>query len=130
HQRPREARTTVRKDQTMSARNDEHLRVPDRQGFFGDFGGRFVPETLMAALDEFESAHKKLRRNREFRKELEQILAEFVGRPTPLTEAKKFAEICGVGRLFLKREDLNHTGAHKINNAVGQALIAKRMGKA
>src|SRR3954449_13564270 len=103
--------------------------LPDRAGFFGDFGGRFVPETLMAALDEFEAAYKKLRRDREFRKELEQILTEFVGRPTPLTEAKKFAEICGVGRLFLKREDLNHTGAHKINNAVGQALIAKRMGK-
>src|SRR6185369_3479328 len=74
-------------------------------------------------------AYKKLRRDREFRKELDDVLADFVGRPTPLTEAKKFAEICGVGRLFLKREDLNHTGAHKINNAVGQALIAKRMGK-
>ena len=103
--------------------------LPDRRGFFGDFGGRFVPETLMAALDEFESAYKKLRRDREFRKELDDVLADFVGRPTPLTEAKKFAEICGVGRLFLKREDINHTGAHKINNAVGQALIAKRMGK-
>jgi tryptophan synthase beta chain len=113
----------------MSVRNDERRRVPDRRGFFGDFGGRFVPETLMAALDEFESAYKKVRRDREFRKELDGILADFVGRPTPLTETKKFAELCGVGRLFLKREDLNHTGAHKINNAVGQALIAKRMGK-
>jgi tryptophan synthase beta chain len=103
--------------------------LPDRRGFFGDFGGRFVPETLMAALDEFESAYRKVRRDREFRKELDGILADFVGRPTPLTETKKFAELCGVGRLFLKREDLNHTGAHKINNAVGQALIAKRMGK-
>jgi len=103
--------------------------LPDRAGFFGDFGGRFVPETLMAALDEFESAYKKVRRDRAFRKELDAILSDFVGRPTPLTEAKKFAELCGVGRLFLKREDLNHTGAHKINNAVGQALIAKRMGK-
>jgi tryptophan synthase beta chain len=103
--------------------------VPDRSGFYGQFGGRFVPETLMAALDEFEAAYKKLRRDRKFRKELDGILADFVGRPTPLTEAPKFASLCGDFRLFLKREDLNHTGAHKINNALGQALIAKRMGK-
>jgi tryptophan synthase beta chain len=103
--------------------------VPDKHGFFGDFGGKFVPETLMAALEEFETAYKKLRRDRAFRDELNDVLRDFVGRPTPLTEAKKFAELCGVGRLFLKREDLNHTGAHKINNAIGQALIAKRMGK-
>jgi tryptophan synthase beta chain len=105
------------------------VALPDRRGFFGAFGGKFVPETLMAALDEFESAYRKLRRDRAFRKELDDILADFVGRPTPLSEAKKFAELCGVERLFLKREDLNHTGAHKINNAIGQALIAKRMGK-
>ena len=105
------------------------MNLPDRKGFFGQFGGRFVPETLMAALDEFESAYKKLKRDRAFRKELDRILAEFVGRPTPLTETPKFAELCGGFRLFLKREDLNHTGAHKINNAIGQALIAKRMGK-
>jgi tryptophan synthase beta chain len=103
--------------------------VPDRSGFYGQFGGRFVPETLMAALDEFEAAYKKLRRDRKFRIELDGILADFVGRPTPLTEAPKFASLCGDFRLFLKREDLNHTGAHKINNALGQALIAKRMGK-
>src|SRR5207302_11464417 len=88
-----------------------------------------VPETLMAALDEFESAYKSVKRDRAFRTELDDILRDFVGRPTALTEAKKFAEICGGFRLFLKREDLNHTGAHKINNAVGQALIARRMGK-
>ncbi|HSP14309.1 MAG TPA: tryptophan synthase subunit beta [Thermoanaerobaculia bacterium] len=103
--------------------------LPDRSGYFGQFGGRYVPETLMAALDEFEAAYKKLRRDREFRKELDGILADFVGRPTPLTEAAKFASLCGDFRLFLKREDLNHTGAHKINNALGQALIAKQMGK-
>jgi tryptophan synthase beta chain len=103
--------------------------LPDRHGFFGDFGGRFVPETLMAALDEFEAAYRKLRRDRDFKRALDEILADFVGRPTPLTEAKKFAELCGGFRLFLKREDLLHTGAHKINNAIGQALIAKRMGK-
>src|SRR5215210_8253994 len=84
----------------------------------------------MAALDELESAYRKLKRDREFRRELGDVLSEYVGRPSPLTEAKKFAELCGGGfRLFLKREDLNHTGAHKINNAIGQALIAKRMGK-
>ncbi|HEX8172207.1 MAG TPA: tryptophan synthase subunit beta [Thermoanaerobaculia bacterium] len=104
--------------------------LPDRHGFFGTYGGKFVPETLMAALDEFESAYKKLRRDRSFRKELDDVLADFVGRPTPLTEAPRFASLCdGAFRLFLKREDLNHTGAHKINNAIGQALIAKRMGK-
>ena len=103
--------------------------VPDRRGYFGEFGGKYVPETLMAALDEFESAYKSVKRDRAFRTELDDILRDFVGRPTALTEAKKFAEICGGFRLFLKREDLNHTGAHKINNAVGQALIALRMGK-
>ena len=104
--------------------------LPDRRGFFGQFGGKFVPETLMAALDELESAYKKLKRDRDFRAELNDVLSEFVGRPTPLTEARKFAELSGGGfQLFLKREDLNHTGAHKINNAIGQALIAKRMGK-
>ena len=103
--------------------------MPDRHGYFGTFGGRFVPETLMAALDEFEAAYKKLRRDPSFRRELNDALADFVGRPTALTEAKRFAELCGGFRLFLKREDLNHTGAHKINNALGQALIARRMGK-
>ena len=103
---------------------------PDRGGYFGEFGGRYVPETLTAALDEFESVYRKLRRDRAFRRELDTILSEFVGRPTALTEARRFSELCGGFRLFLKREDLNHTGAHKINNAIGQALIAKRMGKA
>ncbi|MBV8519551.1 MAG: tryptophan synthase subunit beta [Acidobacteria bacterium] len=104
--------------------------LPDKHGFFGTFGGQFVPETLMAALDEFERAYKQLKRDRAFRDELHDILGEFVGRPTPLTEARRFASLAnGAFRLFLKREDLNHTGAHKINNAIGQALIAKRMGK-
>jgi tryptophan synthase beta chain len=105
-------------------------RMPTRAGYFGEFGGRYVPETLMAALDEFEAAYRSLRRDKEFRAELEAVLTDFVGRPTALTEAQRFAEECGGGfRVFLKREDLNHTGAHKINNAIGQALIAKRMGK-
>jgi tryptophan synthase beta chain len=103
--------------------------LPDRRGYFGEFGGRFVPETLMAALDEFERAYKRVCRDRAFRREFESILANYVGRPTALTEAPKFAALSGDFRLFLKREDLNHTGAHKINNAIGQALIAKRMKK-
>src|ERR1700730_10883463 len=106
-----------------------YTNLPDKQGYFGEFGGKYVPETLMAALDEFESAYKSLRRDAAFRRQLDDILRDFVGRPTALTEAKRFAELCGGMRLFLKREDLNHTGAHKINNAIGQALIAKRMGK-
>ena len=103
--------------------------LPDRRGYFGEFGGKYVPETLMAALDEFERAYRKVSRDRAFRREYESILANYVGRPTALTEAPKFAALCGDFRLFLKREDLNHTGAHKINNAIGQALIAKRMKK-
>jgi tryptophan synthase beta chain len=103
--------------------------LPDRHGFFGRFGGKFVPETLMAALDELQSAYKNVKKDRDFRRELNDVLTEFVGRPTPITEAARFASLCGDFRLFLKREDLNHTGAHKINNAIGQALIAKRMGK-
>src|SRR5437660_838931 len=103
--------------------------TPNHAGYFGEFGGRYVPETLMAALDEFEAAYRRLRKDKTFRAELKTILSDFVGRPTALTETRKFAELCGSFRLFLKREDLNHTGAHKINNAIGQALIAKRMGK-
>jgi tryptophan synthase beta chain len=103
--------------------------LPDRHGFFGDFGGRFVPETLMAALDELETAYRSLKRDRAFRRELDDVLTEYVGRPTPLTEARRLGAMCGGVRVFLKREDLNHTGAHKINNALGQALLAKRMGK-
>ncbi|HEX2834353.1 MAG TPA: tryptophan synthase subunit beta [Thermoanaerobaculia bacterium] len=105
------------------------VSLPDRHGFFGRFGGKFVPETLMAALDEFERAYRKLSKDKEFRRELQDVLSDFVGRPTPLTRAQRFASLCGDFTLYLKREDLNHTGAHKINNAIGQALIAKRMGK-
>jgi len=103
--------------------------LPDRRGYFGEFGGKYVPETLMSALEEFERAYKRVSRDRAFRREYESILTNYVGRPTALSEAPKFAALCGDFRLFLKREDLNHTGAHKINNAIGQALIAKRMKK-
>jgi len=110
----------------MSARK---MQLPNRAGFFGAFGGKFVPETLMAPLDEFEQAYRDARRDKSFRTRLADIYANYTGRPTPLSEASRFAELCGGFRLFLKREDLNHTGAHKINNAIGQALLAQRMGK-
>jgi tryptophan synthase beta chain len=104
-------------------------QFPTKAGYYGEFGGKYVPETLMQPLEEFEAAYRRLRRDPSFKEELNSILRDFVGRPTPLSEANRFAAHCGGFRLFLKREDLNHTGAHKINNAIGQALIARRMGK-
>jgi tryptophan synthase beta chain len=101
----------------------------DAHGRFGAFGGRFVPETLMAPLDELAKAYKDARRDPAFRAELENLLKTYVGRPTPLTEARRLSDALGGARLWLKREDLLHTGAHKINNAIGQALLTKRMGK-
>ena len=100
-----------------------------KRGYYGEFGGRFVPETLIAPLEELEREYRAARRDPAFRRELAGLLRDYDGRPTPLTEAARFAERCGVQRLFLKREDLNHTGAHKINNALGQAILARRMGK-
>ena len=103
---------------------------PDASGHFGIFGGRFVPETLMQALDELTSAYKLLKRNAKFRQELEYYLKTYVGRPTPLYEARNFSRAVGRNiRVFLKREDLCHTGAHKINNAIGQGLLARYLGK-
>ena len=96
---------------------------------FGRFGGRYVPETLVAALDELERAFERACADRSFEDELEALLRDYVGRPTPLTRARRLEETCGAGPLYLKREDLNHTGAHKINNTIGQALLARRMGK-
>ena len=103
-------------------------RDPDERGYFGDFGGRFVPETLMAPIDELTTAYFEARRDPVFLERLAYLLRHYVGRPTPLHEATRAAGESGV-RLFLKREDLAHTGAHKINNALGQALLASRMGK-
>jgi len=100
-----------------------------RDGYFGDFGGQFVPETLMAPLQELEKAYLKLSKDKVFQKELSQWLTNFVGRPTPLYFAKQLTDKVGGAKIFLKREDLTHTGAHKINNALGQALLAKHMGK-
>jgi len=98
-------------------------------GRFGDFGGQFLPETLMPAVAELEEAYRAAQADAAFRAELERLLRDFVGRPTPLTDARRLAEAVGLRRVLLKREDLAHTGAHKINSAVGQALLAMRMGK-
>ena len=104
------------------------LSEPDSSGHFGPYGGRFVPETLMAALDELEQEYERAQADPAFRDELASTLRDFAGRPTPLFEARRLSERAGC-RVFLKREDLLHTGAHKINNTVGQCLLAKRMGK-
>src|SRR5947209_6784021 len=99
-------------------------------GRFGPFGGRYVPETLMAALAELESVYSTAQRDASFQQELEKLQRDYAGRPTPLTEVPRLSETVGGGvRVVLKREDLNHTGAHKINNTLGQALLARRMGK-
>jgi tryptophan synthase beta chain len=105
------------------------VTLPDARGRFGPFGGRYVPETLMPALLELEAAYEALREDPEFRQELAGLLQEYCGRPTPLYFARRLSEHLGGARIYLKREDLLHTGAHKINNALGQALLAKRMGK-
>jgi tryptophan synthase beta chain len=103
--------------------------LPDKQGHFGQFGGRFVPETLMPALLELEEAYGRIRRDPDFKKELAGLLKDYVGRPSPLYFAKHLTEALGGPKVYLKREDLNHTGAHKINNTLGQGLLAQRMGK-
>ena len=103
---------------------------PDSRGKFGIFGGKFVPETLMAALSELEESYRKIKEDSAFKEEFENLLKNYVGRPTPLQLAEGLSKYLGKGiKVYLKREDLNHTGAHKINNALGQALLAKRMGK-
>ena len=104
-------------------------QFPDARGHFGPYGGRFVSETLIFALDELAAAYQRLRKDPAFQAEFDHDLAHYVGRPSPLYYAKRWSEEVGGARIFLKREDLNHTGAHKVNNTVGQALLAKYMGK-
>ncbi len=101
----------------------------EREGYFGNYGGRFAPETLMAPLEELSVAYDKLRRQRSFRRELNDLLKDYAGRPTPLYAAARLSETLGGAQIYLKREDLLHTGAHKINNAIGQALLARQMKK-
>ncbi len=105
------------------------MSLPDRRGYFGAYGGRYVPETLMPALQELEREYLRARRDPAFWQELEGLLRDYAGRPTPLYFARSLTERLGGARILLKREDLCHTGAHKINNALGQALLARRLGK-
>jgi tryptophan synthase beta chain len=102
---------------------------PDARGYFGRYGGRFVPEALIAALDELAAAYAQARSDPEFTARLDGLLADYAGRPSPITEASRLSEYAGGARIVLKREDLNHTGSHKINNVLGQALLTQRMGK-
>ena len=105
------------------------VKLPDDKGRFGDFGGKFVPETLMAALSELEAAYASAKEDSEFQNRLGHLLHTYAGRPTALYYAENLSRHCGGAKIYLKREDLAHTGAHKINNALGQALLAKHMGK-
>ncbi|KXT76703.1 tryptophan synthase subunit beta [Streptococcus sp. DD12] len=102
---------------------------PDQRGFFGEYGGQFVPETLMTAVIELDKAYREAKEDPTFQAELDDLLKNYVGRETPLYFAKRLTDYIGGAKIYLKREDLNHTGAHKINNALGQVLLARRMGK-
>jgi tryptophan synthase beta chain len=104
-------------------------RLPDDRGYFGLFGGKFVPETLIPALEELETAYSRAKKERSFRSEVRKLLQDYVGRPTPLYFADRLTRTLGGAKIYLKREDLCHTGAHKINNTIGQVLLAKKMGK-
>lgn len=108
---------------------NEVVSVPDLRGHFGKFGGRFVPEALMAALDELDEAFRKASVDPNFLKQLRDLQVNYTGRPSPITEAKRFSQHAGGATILLKREDLNHTGSHKINNVLGQGLLTQRMGK-
>ena len=114
---------------TIDINPDLYAQVPDEHGRFGIYGGKFVAETLMSALAELESLYNDLKDEPAFLREFDLDLAHYVGRPSPLYEAERWSDMIGGGRIYLKREDLNHTGAHKVNNTIGQALLAKYMGK-
>ncbi|MFN7848659.1 MAG: pyridoxal-phosphate dependent enzyme, partial [Burkholderiales bacterium] len=103
--------------------------LPDERGHFGSYGGVFVSETLMHALQELREAYARYQQDPEFIEEFQRELKYFVGRPSPIYHAKRWSEELGGAQIYFKREDLNHTGAHKVNNTIGQALLAKRMGK-
>jgi len=105
------------------------MKLPDERGYFGPYGGKFVPETLMPALDELDSAYAEAKDSPDFQGELNRLCRDYIGRPTPLYCAQRLSDKIGGATIFLKREDLAHTGAHKINNSLGQGLLAKRMGK-
>ena len=108
---------------------EDYFQYPDTRGRFGDYGGSYVAETLMAPLEELRTAYFSLRRDPAFLAELDRDLRHYVGRPSPIYHAERLSKKIGGAQILLKREDLNHTGAHKINNTVGQALVARHMGK-
>ena len=114
---------------TIEINPELYAQVPDAHGRFGPYGGKFVAETLMFALAELEDLYNELKDDPDFLREFDLDLAHYVGRPSPLYEASRWSDMIGGGRIYLKREDLNHTGAHKVNNTIGQALLAKHMGK-
>lgn len=114
---------------TSTQQINQLTQVPDRRGRFGEFGGRFVPETLTRALDQLVAEYQAAKADPKFQAELDLLLKNFVGRPSPLYHAKRLSDMAGGAQIWFKREDLNHTGAHKINNALGQALLTLRMGK-
>ena len=116
-------------EMTSDTKDGVFAAVPDENGRFGEYGGKFVSETLMSALAELETVYRELAEDPAFQHEIDQDLAHYVGRPSPLYEASRWSDEVGGARIFLKREDLNHTGAHKINNCIGQALLARHMGK-
>jgi len=113
----------------MASATKPSRRDPDSRGYFGEFGGRYIPETLVEPVEALERAYLSARDDAEFQSELARLLKDYVGRPTPISEANRLTDAAGGARIFLKREDLTHTGAHKINNALGQALLAARMDK-
>lgn len=113
----------------MSTITKQVYRAPDKRGYFGDFGGKFVPEILIPAIEELTEAYETIVPTKEFQNEFLHLLHEYVGRPTPLSFANRLTEYYGKGKIYLKREDLCHTGAHKINNTIGQILLARKMGK-
>ena len=115
--------------QVIIAKQQTRQSVPDERGYFGSYGGRFVPETLMSALAELEAAYRAACADPAFQRRLDGLLRDYAGRPTPLTLAARLTAHCGGAKIYLKREDLAHTGAHKINNTLGQGLLAERMGK-
>ena len=130
------ASASLRPDRPLRDTPDDFLSrrrgvtaVPSAEGYFGAFGGKFIPEALVAAVDEVAVEYDKAKHDPEFARELDDLLVNYTGRPSPLTEVPRFAEHAGGARVLLKREDLNHTGSHKINNVLGQALLTRRMGK-
>ncbi len=113
----------------MNKKNQTEPQLPDEHGKFGPYGGQFVPETLMPAIEELIQAYEEARADPAFEEQLAYLLDTYVGRPSPLSHAQRLSQYLGGAQIYLKREDLNHSGAHKINNALGQALLAQRMGK-